>query len=80
VSLYGDPGRLVAFVHDNLDSGLIVYAEGATLLDELRSSGWDISGHNLPTPDSWRLLTHWEMCRVRFGLTPWDEQTKREEG
>jgi len=21
----------------------------------------------------WRPLTHWEMCRVRFGRTPWEE-------
>lgn len=27
----------------------------------------------------WRMLTHWEMCRVRFGLAPWDEQERRVE-
>lgn len=35
--------------------------------------GWVEVGHE-PDPDvsivgSWRQLTHWEMCRMRFGLT-----------
>lgn len=34
-----------------------------------------------PDPDlffcgEWRNLTHWEMCRVRVGLSPWDEKVK----
>jgi len=39
--------------------------------------GWIEVGPG-PDPDiafvgSWRQLTHWEMCRVRYGLPPWSE-------
>lgn len=27
----------------------------------------------------WRRLTHWEMCRMRHGMAPWDEQSSEPE-
>lgn len=42
-------------------------------------SGWlDHSGGEDPDivlEGDWRLLTHWETCRLRHGLFPWDPQT-----
>ena len=40
--------------------------------------GW-IEVNAGPDPDvsfrgSWRQLTHWEMCRVRFGLSPFGDE------
>ena len=40
-------------------------------------SGWVEVGIG-PDPDvimvgEWRRLTHWELCRVRYGLAPWYE-------
>jgi len=39
--------------------------------------GWLEYGPD-PEPDiylagEWRRLSHWEMCRVRHGMAPWDE-------
>lgn len=45
--------------------------------------GW-VEYTSEPDPDiafvgAWRPLTHWEMCRVRDGVTPWQLPTMEDE-
>lgn len=90
------PGKLLAFVRPEIDSGPILCAT-VPFLEEIWQSGWDISDHDMPMSDAsglqifegwielsgdpepdprfvgqWRQLTHWEMCRVRHGMMPFE--------
>lgn len=86
------PGRLLAFVKEDLDEGPILLCSGA-FIEEIRECGYNIADHNMPAPNchgllvfegfiehtrgpdpdvmwlgEWRQLTHWELCRLRYGL------------
>lgn len=50
-------GRFVAYVHPVLDTGPILYVEGA-FTEECQQSGWDIGDHGVGMPPHCGLLAY----------------------